>query len=325
MRDKISVVVPVYNVERYLLQCVDSIVNQSYRNLEIILIDDGSTDNSGKICDAYAEKDKRIRVIHQENGGAASAKNVGLRIASGEYLTFVDSDDFLEADAYSYMLSMIKEHHADVIQCSYRDVYLDKQIEQIVEEDLKVCRVEEYLKRYTYDWTCGLLWDKLYRRNLFSNIYFEEGHIIDDDFFTYQGIMNACKIVLSPQIVYNYRKRKSSVTADAKNRERIIMDQLDYLVKRRENISLRFPELKTTFDKHFIDVISWMARDAYSTKESIEAIKKIIKEYMNKNNHCLIDLRTRIDLYYIRWSGVSTLLRKKREKGAPHKVEQYFE
>ena len=110
MKDVISVIVPVYNVSAYLPECLDSILSQDYEKLEVILIDDGSTDDSGAICDAYAQRDNRIRVIHQNNGGAAAAKNAGLRAAAGEYLSFADSDDFLEPGAYAYMMSLLKEN-----------------------------------------------------------------------------------------------------------------------------------------------------------------------------------------------------------------------
>lgn len=121
MNDFISVIIPVYNVAAYLSICIESVLSQDYSALEIILIDDGSTDESGKICDEYARNDKRIHVIHQNNSGAAAAKNMGLKAATGKYLSFVDSDDFLEPDAYSHMVQVIQENKADVVQCSYRD------------------------------------------------------------------------------------------------------------------------------------------------------------------------------------------------------------
>ena len=116
----ISVIVPVYNVEKYLRACLESIVNQTYRDLEIILVDDGSTDSSGIICGEYAEKDARVKVIHKENGGASSARNAGLNIAQGEYITFVDSDDTIELDMIDCLLSSVRE--ADVVICKARIV-----------------------------------------------------------------------------------------------------------------------------------------------------------------------------------------------------------
>ena len=173
MEKVISVIVPVYNVAAYLPQCMDSILSQSYEALEVILIDDGSTDGSGALCDAYEKKDPRVRVIHQKNGGAASAKNAGLRIATGEYLTFVDSDDFLEPGAYLFMVSTLESYGADVVQSGFRNVFTDLQEERIAQDPLREYEAIEYLRRYTSDWTCALLWDKLYKRALFEGIFFE--------------------------------------------------------------------------------------------------------------------------------------------------------
>ena len=120
MKEMISVIIPVYNVAAYLPECLESILVQDYANLEIILIDDGSTDDSGVICNNYAQKDARVKVIHQKNGGAAAAKNAGLRVATGEYLAFADSDDYLEPDAYSHMMMLLKQSGADAADSSFR-------------------------------------------------------------------------------------------------------------------------------------------------------------------------------------------------------------
>ena len=151
MKPQISVIIPVYNVERYLSACLDSVLNQEGCSLEVILIDDGSTDQSGRICDQYAAGDSRIKVIRQANAGAAAAKNAGLRIATGEYLAFADSDDFLEAGAYRYMLDQLRMHDADVIQCAFRNVFTDRSEDVITLPDFAVYETKEYLTRYTQD------------------------------------------------------------------------------------------------------------------------------------------------------------------------------
>ena len=115
----ISVIVPVYNVENYLPRCLDSIINQTYTNLEILLVDDGATDNSGKLCDEYAQKDNRIRVFHKENGGVSSARNMGLDNATGEYIAFVDSDDYIDKCMYEIMLNSSVQNNADIVVCGY--------------------------------------------------------------------------------------------------------------------------------------------------------------------------------------------------------------
>ena len=194
MDDLISVIMPVYKVEAYLEESIESVLRQDHRELELILIDDGSPDRCGSICDAYAAKDSRVRVIHQKNGGAAAAKNAGLRIATGTWLSFVDSDDYLEPGAYSHMLKLLKLHRADAVQCSFRDVYQNRREDHLLEP--AVLNEHQYLKRFPKDWSCPLLWNKLYRRSLFDGIFFEEGHKIDDEYFTYQGFLNPCKVVL---------------------------------------------------------------------------------------------------------------------------------
>lgn len=325
MDELISVVVPIYNVEKYLPKCIESILRQSYENLEIILIDDGSTDCSGQLCDKYAKQDNRIIVIHKKNGGASSAKNVGLRIAKGEYLTFVDSDDYLEQDAYLYMVSKLKEHHADVIHCCYRDVYTNFSKDRILENSTEKFDTVEYLRRFTADWTCGLLWNKLYRRKIFQNIYFEEGHKIDDEFFTYQGIMNAGKIIYCPKVIYNYRKRKSSVMMSEESQKKILMDKLDYLQKRRLKVSARFPELKQDFDYHFLNMLLILSTDSAATVESIQEIQKLLKMYFRKGDFCKIGWHFRIKLIRLRYVKPQKVLKRKEPVDSLKNQYQYFE
>lgn len=323
MELKISVIVPVYNVADYLPACMESILGQNYSNLEIILIDDGSTDSSGAICDSFASKDSRVHVIHQVNAGAAAAKNAGLRIASGEYLSFVDSDDTLEPGAYRHMVNLLEKNSADAVQCSFREVFTDETIDYVVLEDVCTFTTQEYLKRYTIDWTCCLLWDKLYKRRLFDDIFFEEGHIVDDEFFTYQGMMNAKKIVHDPAIVYNYRKRRSSVTSRPEYRERIIYDKLDYLEKRRKIVGQRFSELREPFDLHYLDMLVWLSYDSYVTIECIGVIKNKIHAYMCDKQRVSIDWRRKLGLFKIQVTKSSTLILKRGRAQAVN-LEKYY-
>lgn len=285
----ISVIIPVFNVEKYVSQCLNSVCNQTYSDLEIILVDDGSTDASGEICDKYACHDNRIRVIHQENGGAAAAKNAGLQVVSGEYLSFVDSDDFLEPNAYRYMLQVMQTQGADVVQCSYRDVFKDHTKEHVL-KNMTLSQID-FLALFIEDWTCALLWDKLYRRSLFEGVSFETGHKIDDEYFTYRGIMNAKKIVRDSQIVYNYRKRASSVMYSPASAQRIIADRIDYLRKRRENVIACFPQLRAVYDNHFLNMMIILSRDENVTEEHLKLIQLCLKEYFHEKQHTKPDYR----------------------------------
>lgn len=325
MKGLISVIVPVYNVAAYLPQCVESILSQDYTNLEVILIDDGSTDNSGAICDEFAQKDSRIRVIHQKNGGAAAAKNAGLRIATGEYLSFVDSDDFLEPGAYSYMVEVLGEKQADVVQCAHRDVFRNRTSDRFSDRERCVINASAYLAQYTRDWSCALLWNKLYRRELFDGIFFEEGHKIDDEYFTYQGIMNARYVVCDSRIVYNYRKRRSSVMYSPQSARQIVQDRVDYLNKRCLKVGSRFPELKSIFDIHFLEAMVILSKDPNASPESAEMIRNQIRAYFGGKGYTVPHVRLWPALMKLCFGSPEKLLAQRRPADTAQRLDEYFE
>ena len=152
----ISVIVPIYGVEKYLPECIESVTRQTYDNLQIILVDDGSRDGCGAICDRYARTDNRIVVVHQENGGAAAARNAGLRLAQGDYISFLDGDDYLEPDAYENMLAAMEEHGADIVHGGFRYVYVDGAVIHEGPDQILSFSAVEYLVRFETDWTCSL-------------------------------------------------------------------------------------------------------------------------------------------------------------------------
>ncbi len=280
MGDKISVIIPVYNVARYLPQCLDSVLGQDHRDLEVIVIDDGSTDASGAICDQYAARDPRLRVIHQKNAGAAAAKNAGLRIATGEYLSFVDSDDFLEPNVYGFMLEALKTSGADAAQFSYRDCYVNRTEDQILPPEPREQSSREYLVRFTKDWSCALLWNKLYRREIYQDIFFEEGHKIDDEYFTYQGFLAERKIVFDRRIIYNYRRRKSSVMASPQTARQRILDSWDAIGKRRQKVVQVFPELKKAHDHNYLDALWYLSENPASNEEMVASFQACLRKYL---------------------------------------------
>ena len=287
MEEQISVIIPVYNVAEFLPQCLDSVVSQDYRSLQILLVDDGSTDGSGEICDRYAAADARIQVIHQPNQGAGAAKNAGLRAAEGTYLAFVDSDDFLEPGAYREMVKTLEETQADMVQFSFRDVYRNRTEDQHLLPGPEEMDAKTYLLRFPKDWTCSLLWNKLYKRKLYDGIFFEEGRKIDDEFFTYQALLKPCKVVRRETIVYNYRKRASSVMSRPESANQRLLDCLDAIVARREKIVAIYPELKYPFDENYLDVL-WYLSDNYGcTRETIALLKRHLKAYLRTKGNRL--------------------------------------
>ncbi len=282
MDDKLSVIVAVYNIAAYLPECLDSIRSQDYENLEVILIDDGATDNSGQICDRYAALDPRIRVIHQKNGGAAAAKNAGLRIATGEYLTFVDGDDFLDPNVYGYMMSVLKESAADAAHFGFRYVYRTKKEDYPIVPGRSVISAKEYLCRFNTDWTCAICVNKIYKRRLFDGVFFEEGHRIDDEYFTYKGFLNAKTVVCDDRIIYNYRQRGSSAMLSPASQNQLALDRIDCISKRRKVIAQRVPELRKTFDIAFLDALVYISEYPDNTPQSVQLLKKELKNYLKE-------------------------------------------
>lgn len=270
----ISVIVPIYKVEKYLEECIESILDQTYQNLEVILVDDGSPDRCGAICDRYAQMDSRVRVIHKENGGAASARNAGLRIASGEYVAFLDGDDYLLPDSYENLLGALLRHDADIVHGQIEFIYVNKRTIPGGCDDIVSFSAAEYLAEFLTDWTCVLSTVKLFRRSVLTDVYYEEGHRIDDEFFTYLAVMNAEKIVCIPTVVYQYRQRASSVMNNRDIIDEKCEDIFGYLEKRNADVIGRFPELRAAYEGYYADYLLYLAGTEMATKHSIKGIKR---------------------------------------------------
>lgn len=279
MKSVISVIVPVYNVAAYLPQCLDSILGQDYEALEVLVVDDGSTDGSGALCDQYARQDSRVRVVHQKNAGAAAAKNAALDLATGEYLSFVDSDDYLEPNVYGVMVALMQEHQADAAQFNFREVYRTHTQDQRQWQGRGVMNSRTYLGRFPEDFTCALLWNKLYRREIYQGVRFVEGHKIDDEFFTYRGFLKERKIVWDERIVYNYRKRRSSVMASPQAAEQRLLDAAQALDRRRHEVAQAWPELKRAFDRSYLDALWYLSGNAIH-EETVSELQKCLRRYL---------------------------------------------
>ena len=211
----ITIIIPVYNVERYLSKCINSVINQSYGNLEIVIIDDGSTDNSGKICDDFLKKDRRIKVIHKKNGGLSSARNTGLELLSGDYVFFLDSDDWLENNAITEMYNLASNKSADVVICDYNTI--DEETgctiknDHILENSL-IGRNEALSRCYSKNRTKYIhVWCHLYKKNIISSIRFKEGKICEDAYFSLEAYNHSNIIAITDKKLYNYLIRKTSI------------------------------------------------------------------------------------------------------------------
>ncbi|MBR5021165.1 MAG: glycosyltransferase [Oscillospiraceae bacterium] len=215
MSDLISVIVPIYKVEEYLDECIQSIAGQSHRNLEIILVDDGSPDGCGAICDVWAARDSRVKVIHKPNGGLSDARNAGLEIASGDFIAFVDSDDRIEPEMYEKMLAALLGEDADICACRIVSCFPDHRTEWGC-PDYRVTNPEQTLTMLYADTAYPVsAWNKLYRRACWRELRFPVGRICEDAFTTYQLIHGAKRIVQIPEALYCYRIRPESIMTSA--------------------------------------------------------------------------------------------------------------
>ena len=211
----VSVIVPVYNVEEYLGRCVESILAQTYSNLEVILVDDGAKDSSGRICDAFAQKDPRVRVIHKENGGLSSARNAGIEVATGDWLEFVDSDDWLEPDAVGSMLELALKHQVELVVGGRWDVSAKTGIKKkgLCPKVQEVLSGEELVRRiFRWDNCDSSACDKLFARRLFREIRFPYGVICEDVPVMYRIVLDAGRAALLDRPIYNYFHRSGSIT-----------------------------------------------------------------------------------------------------------------
>lgn len=240
----ISIIVPVYNVEDYVDRCVESIINQSYHNLEIILVDDGSTDSSGKKCDEWKEKDNRIIVIHKENGGQGEARNFGLNAANGEYVGFVDSDDLISERMYSDLLELAKTANADVVGCRHID-FDDKNSpafdnavsKQFVEMTQKEA-VEDIIREKHF---ASTVWNLLVRLSIAKNVLFDVGKIHEDILWPFRVILSSEKLIFTEGAYYAYYQRSGSTMNSGYSSKRF--DGLDALQIRAELTEDKYPEL----------------------------------------------------------------------------------
>ena len=278
---KISIIIPVYNVENFLEECIESVLNQTFLNFEAILVDDGSTDSSGEICDAYAKKDFRVKVIHKENGGLSSARNAGINIAQGEYFAFLDSDDVLHSDYLSVLYGLTLKHSADLVACDFikgEQCFWETQNEKI---DIRIGD-EILLNMNINDVVVTVAWNKLYHNKFFREfgISFPEGKIYEDMSFTPQVLLHAQKMVLTNKKLYFYRQRSNSITTSNFSLKHLdIFDLLEFRIeflkdnnfeellcdeyqKYIRKLRVIYPKLKQNDTKLYSDILFKMRKKA---------------------------------------------------------------
>lgn len=312
MEPLISVIIPVYNVEKYLNKCITSVVEQTYKNLEIIIVDDGSTDQSPEICDEWKKRDSRIQVVHSSNGGAGKARNTALDIATGDYVTFVDSDDYIAPQMYQVLLEQFYDG-IGIVECNYSMVYDDS---EEFKEKRKIYKIHTYSAVEAMHENINdhifrqLIWNKMYRKDVIKGIYFPTGKRIDDEFWTYQAIGNASKLIYMDQKLYAYRQQEQSVMhlLDAKKR----LEALKAKEERHIYICEFMPQLKTESLNNLWFTCIYQGQRVLKdkNKENLKSvypqIKRFIKKYPQTNLKDITDKKQKIWIIFAKISFCGT-------------------
>ena len=297
MEKLISVIIPVYNVEEYLPYCIDSIIQQTYRNLEILLIDDGSTDCSGSICEKYALSDKRIKVVHKENGGLSDARNKGLDICNGDYVSFVDADDYVGNDYIERLYSAICDSHAEIAVCDTYKFYDEgKLLNTIPQKGSKLLfsnieALEDALYRRNLTFYAN---GKLYKKELFREIRFPYDRLFEDLYTTYKVIYQANLVIYLPFSIYFYRQRTGSIINSSFQKKRLESVKACYEILNFV-IQKKLPLVQAVESKIFISCIDLLRRiqdkEKYNEewKFLLEEIKKYrLAVFKDSNNKYLV-------------------------------------
>lgn len=296
MDNLISIIVPIYKVEPYLRQCVDSIINQTYKNLEIILVDDGSPDGCPQICDDYAAKDTRVKVIHKENGGLSSARNAGLDIAKGDYIAFVDSDDWVEKEMYEHLMSLVIKYNVDVATCAVNSVVGTKNTKcKPVEQTENVYKSNDLFDKLFIDAynVKSEVWNKVYSRQIIGDLRFKVGQIYEDLYFDRILFSKNCLVAVSNYPLYNYRvNREGSTNSFFKNNRFAIFDELDdYIAMFQQQRRNELVELYESYAAEFAVTFYHQASNLNTSKEMKKEIINYFKRYYNTSNKNILKIK----------------------------------
>ncbi|MBQ8798844.1 MAG: glycosyltransferase family 2 protein [Lachnospiraceae bacterium] len=319
-----SIIVPIYNVEKYLDECVQSLVSQSYQNIEILLIDDGAKDKSGEIADKWAEKDERVKVIHQGNQGISGARNTGLRKARGEYLFFVDSDDCVKENYVEELVSAMEKENADISMSRFVGLWKDgtKLVTSMPNHSMCMSSTEYLQNLYTFSGSCSVVWNKGYRRCLFDDIQFDIGKKNEDARLMLLLMKKVKKIAYIPSGLYLYRQRKSSIM-NGENKSLLLQSELewiqmhlDYLAEVNET-KLYFTALKLYFNRN---VEYYLYLDKVGKKAARKRLRKVGKQLVNKRDFSM-GVRCKI-LFCIFFPQIYA---RYKNGGAEKRMDAYFD
>lgn len=290
MNPKVSVIIPVYKVEDYLDECLESVVKQTYKNIEVILIDDGSPDNCSHMCDDWAIKDERIKVVHQQNSGLSAARNKGIEISGGEYILFVDSDDYIDESTIEKTVAVALENEADIVCFGVFKVNQNGEIIESTEnfEKKTICArdaIRDLAAGTVHDYT----WNKLLHKSVFSNVRFPVGKAFEDIATMYKLFSNAKKISYLPDELYFYRKRQGSIISQMKTSS--LQDLFTVRKERYDYLKTNYPEaaedafeLTAISALNFYDVSLWERVDQKILNDAVNFLANNCEEGSEINN-----------------------------------------
>lgn len=309
MCDLISVIVPIYNVEEYIRKCIVSIINQTYKNLEIILVDDGSPDGCGQICDEYKRIDSRVVVIHKENGGLSDARNAGLKVMHGKYVAFVDSDDWIEPEMYQRLYENMMTFHADMSFGGVADDIID---ENGIEKSVKISNYGNTpfaenkisaMKRYFHgSWAA---WDKLYKASLFDNVKFPVGEINEDEAIVIELLEQCDRVCYTNEVFYHYIKRENSGSITMSDFSKKKLAWQDHCANNLKIIQEKYPELEKDAAIRYRNSLLWslteiaLSNSGEDFSKDISFLMKQLKEnkklFFSAGHFCKTDaIRMRV-------------------------------
>lgn len=325
--DLISIVIPVYNVEHYLERCLESVINQTYKNIEIILVDDGSTDNSGNLCDIYAKKDLRIKVYHKDNGGLSDARNYGISMSNGKYISFIDSDDYVASDMIEALYKALCQHKTDISICRPFDVYENGNLSRLDEKKenssnfITISNVQAMKLVLEAKVISVQAWGKLYKKEIFDNINFPKNKIAEDAFIILKVLNSVKNVCYTRSEKYFYVHRPGSITTRKFNSNSL--NVIEAYTKNYKFIKKHYPSLlyqaKTRVCWSYFYVL-----DRYLIADDVhdeELEKKLIRFF--KHNKLFV-LTNRLFTFKRRLAFLTLLVNKNLYKGLVKKLICFY-
>ena len=313
--EKISIIVPVYNVEKYLEKCLKSIISQTYKNLEIIVVNDGSIDNSLEICKKFEKIDKRIKVIDKENGGLSDARNAGLKIAAGDYIGFVDSDDYISEDMFETLGKLLKEHNAEISIVSYYEMMDNRLLDVQKDGTLDIMNKEEAIKELLIDKKIqSYAWNKLFKKEIFEGIIFPTGKNFEDIATTLLLFEKADKIVRLEEPKYFYLRRNDSIVGI--RNYKTYLDYIEVIIDKYNYLKGKYPSIEEYNEYNLIINIIWVYTiivrfEIEGLEEKIDEIYPTFKKLVEKNSNLINE---KLDYYNKSMLSMMLLDRKMSKK-----------